>query len=206
MAQETAASGKTVGGALPEPDVATEDTEDLIPPTGKSLIWVVRVLSIIGVVGAWEILGRQVDPLFMSYPSAIAVAATQLIGSGELLVGLLSSLRTLIVAFFIASVIGIGLGLLIGRYKMVDAATDWLINALYATPLVAIIPLVILWFGLGNTAKTFIVTILALFPILINTAAGVRNVPQTLIDVSTAFAANERQVFVKIILPSAVPY
>jgi NitT/TauT family transport system permease protein len=88
----------------------------------------------------------------------------------------------------------------------VDAATDWLINALYATPLVAVIPLVILWLGLGDLAKLFIVTILSVFPVLINTAAGVRNVPRALIDVSTAFAANERQVFVKIILPSAVPY
>src|SRR6266436_2367712 len=104
MAQETAASGKvkSIGGVEPELDVAAEDTDDLVPPSGKSLIWIVRVLSIISVVGAWEILGRQVDPLFMSYPSAIAVAATQMIGSGELLVGLLSSLRTLIVAFFIA--------------------------------------------------------------------------------------------------------
>jgi ABC-type nitrate/sulfonate/bicarbonate transport system permease component len=65
---------------------------------------------------------------------------------------------------------------------------------------------VILWFGLGNTAKTFIVTILALFPILINTTAGVRNVPKQLIDVGDAFAANERQIFTKIILPSALPY
>jgi ABC-type nitrate/sulfonate/bicarbonate transport system permease component len=208
MSQETATSGtaKSVGGVEPELEVATEDTEELAPPSGKSLIWVVRVLSIVAVVGAWEILGRQVDPLFMSYPSAIAVAATQLIGSGELLVGLLSSLRTLVVAFFIASVLGITLGLLIGRYRLVDAATDWLVNALYATPLVAIIPLVILWFGLGNTAKTFIVTILALFPILINTTAGVRNVPKQLIDVGDAFAANERQIFTKIILPSALPY
>jgi NitT/TauT family transport system permease protein len=103
-------------------------------------------------------------------------------------------------------VIGIALGLLIGRYRMVDAATDWLVNALYATPLVAVIPLVTLWFGLGDAAKTFIVTILAVFPILINTIAGVRNVPAQLIDVGSAFAANERQIFTKIILPSALPY
>jgi ABC-type nitrate/sulfonate/bicarbonate transport system permease component len=103
-------------------------------------------------------------------------------------------------------VVATSLNLLIGRYRMVDAATDWLVNALYATPLVAIIPLVILWFGLGNTSKTFIVTILALFPILINTTAGVRNVPKQLIDVGDAFAANERQIFTKIILPSALPY
>jgi NitT/TauT family transport system permease protein len=129
-----------------------------------------------------------------------------MIATGELQEGLASSLRTLILAFIIASVIGIVLGLLIGRYKTVDAATDWLVNALYATPLVAVIPLVVLWFGLGNTAKTFIVTILALFPILINTTAGVRNVPKQLIEVADAFAANEPQIFTKIILPSALPY
>src|SRR5882724_3403441 len=193
-------------GVEPEPELTSEDAEELAPPSGDGRIRIVRLLSIVGVVGAWEVLGRQVDPLFMSYPSDIAVAASHMIASGELLVGLLSSLRTLVVAFIIAAVIGTALGLLIGRYRMVDAATDWLVNALYATPLVAIIPLVILWFGLGNTAKTFIVTILALFPILINTTAGVRNVPKQLIDVGDAFAANERQIFTKIILPSALPY
>jgi ABC-type nitrate/sulfonate/bicarbonate transport system permease component len=208
MSRQTAAPGPgdSAVGVEPEVELASVDAEELAPPSAKSRIWIVRVISIIGVVGAWEILGRQVDPLFMSYPSAIAVAATQMIATGELLVGLMSSLRTLVVAFFIAALVGTALGLLIGRYRMVDAATDWLVNALYATPLVAIIPLVILWFGLGNTSKTFIVTILALFPILINTTAGVRNVPKQLIDVGDAFAANERQIFTKIILPSALPY
>ena len=98
------------------------------------------------------------------------------------------------------------LGLLIGRYKTVDAATDWLVSALYATPQVAIIPLVILWFGLGNGAKIFIVTVISVFPILINTTAGVRNVPAQLIDVGMAFAASERQIFMKLIVPSALPY
>jgi NitT/TauT family transport system permease protein len=199
MSQQTAAP-------VSEPELAAQDAEELVPPSGKSRVWIVRVISMIAVLGCWEILGHQVDPLFLPSPSAIAVAAVQMIAGGELLLGLASSLQTLIVSFFIASVIGIALGLLIGRYRLVDAATDWLVNALYATPLVAIIPLVILWFGLGNAAKTFIVTILALFPILINTTAGVRNVPRQLIDVGDAFAANERQIFTKIILPSALPY
>jgi NitT/TauT family transport system permease protein len=176
------------------------------PPTQKSFIWIVRLCSIVTVVGGWEFFGRQVDPLFMSYPSAIAVAGARLIASGELLIAMSSSIYSLIVAFLIASFIGIGLGLLVGRYKTVDAATDWLINALYSTPLVAVIPLVILWFGLGNTAKIFIVTILAFFPILINTISGVRNVPSSLIDVGNAFAAREHQIFMKVILPSALPF
>jgi ABC-type nitrate/sulfonate/bicarbonate transport system permease component len=71
---------------------------------------------------------------------------------------------------------------------------------------VAVIPLVILWLGLGFSAKLFIVILLATFPILINTASGVRNVSESLIDVGTAFAATEREIFTKIILPAALPY
>jgi NitT/TauT family transport system permease protein len=183
------------------------DLEDIAPPTQtRSRIWIIRLASVVVVLGGWEIIGRGVNPLFMSYPSAIAVAAVRLIRSNELIVALESSLQILLLGFLIASVIGIGLGLLIGRYRTMEAATDWLVNALYATPLVAIIPLVILWFGLGVSAKLFIIIILAVFPILINTIAGVRDVPPALIDVGAAFAANERQVFTKIILPAAVPF
>ena len=195
-------------GALKGDDLdALADIEDIGPlPQQASRIWMIRLASVIFVVGSWEVLGRQVDPLFMSFPSAIAVSAARLTASGELLTALGSSLQSLILAFIIASFAGIGLGLLIGRYKSVEAATDWLVNALYATPLVAIIPLVILWFGLGNGAKLFIVTILAVFPILINTIAGVRNVPPQFIELGNSFAANEREIFTKIILPSALPY
>jgi ABC-type nitrate/sulfonate/bicarbonate transport system permease component len=194
--------------AAPEVDAVIPDAIEEIgpPPRQKSKIWMIRLCSVAFFLGAWEIGGRQVDPLFMSYPSEIARSAVRLAASGELVTALESSLQTLILAFVIASVVGVSLGLLIGRYKAVEAATDWLVNALYATPLVAIIPLVILWFGLGNAAKLFIVTILAVFPILINTISGVHNVPANLIELGNAFAAREREVFVKIILPSALPY
>ncbi|MBC2665392.1 ABC transporter permease [Novosphingobium flavum] len=176
------------------------------PPRARSIIWIVRLASIALVLGSWEFFGRQINPLFMSYPSAIFRAAVVLTASGELIEALGSSIRTLVIGFVSASAIGLVLGLLIGRYKLVDAATDWLVNALYSTPLVAILPLVILWFGLGDMAKLFIVSLLTVFPVLINTAAGVRNVPPALIDVGTAFAASEREIFLKIILPATVPY
>jgi ABC-type nitrate/sulfonate/bicarbonate transport system permease component len=181
--------------------------EEIVPPQrAKNRDWIVRLASIVFVLALWEFVGRRINPLFMSYPTAIATAAVSMIASGELAVALLSSLRTLVIGFALASVAGITIGLLIGRYRLVDAASDWMVNALYATPLIALIPLVVLWFGLGDAAKLFIVTLMAVFPILINTSAGVRNVPRALIDVSTAFDANERQVFTKIILPASLPY
>lgn len=185
---------------------APADIEEIRLDQPRSHLWIIRAVSVVGVLGAWEFFGRKVDPLFMSFPSAIAEAAVVMIQSGELLQGFVSSMSTLLYAFSLASFIGIGLGLLIGRYKTVDAATDWLVNALYTTPQVAIIPLVILWFGLGQNAKIFIVTVSAVFPILINTTAGVRNVPTQLIDVGVAFAASERQIFSKVIVPAALPY
>ena len=187
-------------------ETAVTPIEDLAPPRAKGKIWMIRLASMVIVISAWEFVGRRSSPLFLPTPTAVVKAGATMIASGELLGALVSSVQTVVIGFFTAAAVGIVLGLLIGRYRVVDAATDWLINALYATPLVAVIPLVILWLGLGDLAKLFVVTILAVFPVLINTAAGVRNVPRALVDVSTAFAANERQVFVKIILPSAVPY
>jgi NitT/TauT family transport system permease protein len=167
---------------------------------------IIRACSIVVALGAWEIFGRQVNPLFMSYPSKIVVAAVGLMQSGLLEAALLESFRTLIAGYALGSVFGILVGLLIGRYREVEAALDWLVNALYATPLVALIPLVILWFGLGFTAKLFVVFLFCLFPVLINTSIGVKDVGRPLIDVGIAFVANERQIFTKIILPASLPY
>ena len=78
---------------------ALADIEDIGPlPQQASRIWMIRLLSVVFVIGAWEVLGRQVDPLFMSFPSAIAVSAARLIASGELMVALASSLQSLILA------------------------------------------------------------------------------------------------------------
>jgi NitT/TauT family transport system permease protein len=186
-------------------DVAP-DVEEIGPPPRSNRNAIIRLVSVVGVLLAWEVFGRQIEPLFMSSPTAITTSAFEMIRSGELPAAFLDSLGTLLLGFLLASVLGIGIGLLIGRYRTVEAATDWLVNALYATPLVAIIPLVVLWFGLGFSAKLFIVVILAIFPILINTAAGVRNVPPPLLDVGFAFAATEHQLFTKFILPAALPY
>jgi len=192
---------EAVMAAAPDTEV-----EELVVNKPIRRYWTVRLISIVVVLLAWEVLGRQVDPLFIAWPSQIVAAAIEMIKSGELGGAFLESMKTLTLGFVLATIVGIGLGLVIGRYRYVDAGTDWLVNALYATPLVAITPLVILWFGLGFPAKLFIVFILAVFPVLINTASGVKNVSPHLIDVGVAFAASERKIFLKIILPAALPF
>lgn len=189
--------------------LAREDSDDLeLPGAGphRRRRRLIRLAAITVLISLWEVVGRQIDPLFMSYPTQILRAAMTMTSSGELPAALLESLKTLMLGFSLAALVGVGLGMIIGKYRDVEAATDWLVNALYTTPLVAVIPLIILWFGLGFKAKLFIVFILAVFPILINTSAGVRNVSQSLIDVGTTFCASERQIFTRIIFPASLPY
>lgn len=187
--------------------VGEKEAEDIAPIGNNKLeTWLIRLASIAFVFGSWEYFGRQVNPLFASYPTAIATAAVRLVQNGELIEALKQSLTTLVISFGLGTIIGLVLGMLIGRYRRLEAATDWIISALYSTPKVAILPLIILWLGLGSTSKIFLVTMTVIFPILINTIAGVKNVPAHLIDVGAAFAAKEQHIFSKIILPSAIPY
>jgi NitT/TauT family transport system permease protein len=186
-------------------DLEPIDIGDALARRKRKLV-LIRICAIVIAFGAWEIFGRQINPLFMSYPSKIILGAITLMQDGVLQAALLESLRTLVLGYISGSIVGVAIGLLIGRYREVEAALDWLINALYATPLVALIPLVILWFGLGFQAKLFIVFLFTLFPVLINTSIGVKNVSRSLIDVGVAFVANERQIFSKIILPASLPY
>jgi NitT/TauT family transport system permease protein len=93
-----------------------------------------------------------------------------------------------------------------GRYRLVDQILDLQINALYATPNVALIPLLILWFGLGLLSKIVIIFLAAFFPIIVNTYAGVRNVGRGLVEVALAEGANEAQIFTKIVVPASLPF
>ncbi len=117
----------------------------------------VRGLSLTATLLGWEWYGRGVDPLFMSYPTAIVAAVPRMLRSGELLDALASSVVSLAIGVAFAVVFGVLIGLLTGRYRLVDQLLDVQISALYSTPNVALIPLMILWFGLGTTSKVVIV-------------------------------------------------
>jgi len=166
----------------------------------------ITTASVIIAVLLWEYFGRNVDPLFSSYPTAIAGKLWAMTVDGSLFKASMQSLRPLAAGFALSVVLGIPAGLLLGRFRWVEAAFGIYITAGYAMPLIALIPLFVLWFGLGFAVKVAIVTLLSFFPICINTWIGVKAVPKTLIEVGKSFVASPLAIMVNIVLPASVPY
>src|SRR4051812_43394875 len=116
----------------------------------------VKLLTFVIVIAAWEIAGRFINPLFLSSPSAIFQAFVELVWSGELVSALLSSITAFLIGMALAIVVGIAIGVAMGRVRIVELILEPYVTALYSTPSIALIPLFILWFGVGLTAKAFI--------------------------------------------------
>ncbi|MDP2778937.1 ABC transporter permease [Devosia sp.] len=154
----------------------------------------------------WEFFGRQVNPLFGSYPSAIAVAMVELTLSGRLPSAFFQSLQPFVVGFSIAAILGIPIGMLLGRFRFMEAAFGIYVTAGNAMPLIAITPLFMLWFGLGFTVKVAIIATLSFFPICMSTWSGVKSIPKSLIEVGESFVGSRRAILQKIVLPASVPY
>jgi len=168
--------------------------------------WVITVASVAVVLVIWEIFGRQINPVFGSYPTAIAAAFWELLISGQLGAALYDSLRPFVLGYGLAIVVGIPVGLVVGRFRVAEAALGLYVTAGYAMPLVALVPLLILWLGLGFAVKVAVVFLMSLFPIIINTWLGVVAVPKTLIEVGKSFVAPDLVILRRIILPATLPY
>src|SRR2546423_184447 len=168
--------------------------------------WFITLISLAVLIGAWEFFGRDINPVFGSYPSAIAVAFVELVRSGQLGAALYESLRPFVVGYGLAIIVGVPLGLVIGRFRVVEAALGIYVTAGYAMPLIALVPLLILWLGLGFAVKAAVVFLMSLFPICINTWLGVTAVPKSLIEVGRAFVAPNSVILRRIVLPATLPY
>ena len=166
----------------------------------------VRALSVVVVILLWEFFGRDVNPLFLSYPSAITRAFVQLVRAGDFQRQALGSLNVYVVGLAAALAVGIVLGLLMGRYRLAEYLFDPFVYALDATPRVALIPILLLWFGLGAPAKIAVVFLSGVFPVLMNTFSGVRTVSAGLVEVGRAYGAGEGKIFTKIIVPASLPF
>lgn len=159
-------------------------------------------------IAIWQALwsAGKISPLFLSGPSAIVKQFDYGLTKGTLLADMRYSGTNFILGFAMALVSGVAFGIIIGWYRTARLVFDPFLNALYATPRIAMIPMIIIWFGVGMWSKVFIVFISAFFPILVNTVGGVRNIDRDLLRAARAFCASDWQIFTTLALPGAVPF
>ncbi|MGA9533933.1 MAG: ABC transporter permease [Anaerolineales bacterium] len=163
--------------------------------------------AVIGFFALWELIVQLgwVRPLFISSPTRIWQAAVWLSSHG-LWYDLFVSSAEFLIGVGLAMIVGLLLGIALGWYPSLSAVFDPFISALYSTPRVAFLPLLILWLGIGLASKVAVVFLGAVFPILVSTMAGVRAVDDELVTAARTFGASDRQIFQTLALPSSVPF
>jgi ABC-type nitrate/sulfonate/bicarbonate transport system permease component len=170
-----------------------------------------RIMSFaspIGLLLAWEIAGRfgYVDIRFFPVPSSIIAVMVQMIASGELVEHILISLQRICLGFLLGGIPAIIIGITMGISRPVRALIDPLIIATYPIPKSAILPFILLIFGLGEMSKVVMVAIGVFFPVAINATAGVLQIPSIYLDVGKSFNASRWDIFRTIALPGALPF
>ena len=166
----------------------------------------IRIIAVTAFLIFWEFAGRQGNELFMSYPSAIIIAAWVITAEGTLIEAFIASMVPFAIGMAISIVGGIAFGVIMARIWLFEYIIDPYVNALYAIPRLALVPLITLIAGLGLGGKTTIIVSIAIFPIIINTYAGMKDVRGSLLEIGQVFGASERQIFFKIVLPYAIPF
>jgi NitT/TauT family transport system permease protein len=173
-------------------------------PVGR---WTIRIVTLVVLLGAWEIGAKDVNRALIAPPSEIFAAAwDQMFVTGSVWEPFLDSMFVLVTGLIAAIVLGLPIGIAMGRWKKVAYALDPYVTFLYCLPHVALVPLMIILLGFDYPFRLGYVVLSAIWPVIINTMAGVRAVDQNLIDAGVAYTANERQIIRGIILPAASPF
>lgn len=181
----------------------------------ESKIWGAGAIAIFLLL--WEFMGGalsvynpipvlRINPMFMSAPSLIFKTAVTLFSSGEIYHDLKISSIEFFWGYILAVVVAVPFGILTGWYKRLSYVFDPFVNAMNATPRVALLPLVIIWLGIGILSKVGIIFLGAVFPMLINARDGVKTTPLNLINAARSFGASEWQVFKSVVFPSTLPF
>ncbi len=166
--------------------------------------WFLTAASLLLVLGVWELLGRQ-RPVFASYPLEILQAATKNFVP-DVIPAFIESAVGFVIGFGIAVVFGVAIGLAMARSRLIDLSLSPYMNAMYATPRIALIPILILWFGIAFELRVVIVVLSAIFPIIINTYIGAREVDKEMLDIGRVFTADKWQQLRTIVFPGSLPF
>jgi NitT/TauT family transport system permease protein len=165
-----------------------------------------RLIALAIFLAIWHLASIPAGKLLLPSPLDVVPAFIDMVRSGQLLSATASSLTVFIAGYALAIVTGVALGVLMGGMPRLGETLEIYVNALNATPRVAFIPFIILWFGLGTNAKIVVIWFQAVMPILINTYAGVQNTDPDLLEAARSFGARRGQLFRHIMLPAALPY
>ena len=172
----------------------------------RSLDWVKELGSHVLFLALWELACRTViSPIFLPAPSRIAVAFWHTIQTGELPTQLGQTVSVLAVGFSLSIVTGTIVGIIMGTSRLAARILDPYVNAMNATPTVALVPLVVIWLGLGYEAKVFLTWIVSFFSIVISSEAAVHNIPGAHLDTARAFACRRMDMLRKVIIPASGP-
>jgi NitT/TauT family transport system permease protein len=170
---------------------------------------ILGTVSVVLFLAVWELVGnvyQWINPLFMSAPSLILKAAIELFRSGEIWNDLYVSGVEFFWGFILSVVVGIPFGIAVGWYKRAAYIFDPFVNAMNATPRVALLPLIIIWLGIGILSKVGIIFLGSVFPLMINTRDGVKTSPINLLNAAKSFGASQWQIFGSVVLPSTLPF
>jgi NitT/TauT family transport system permease protein len=156
----------------------------------------------------WELVFRLklVNPLFISAPSRVVLASISLIKDGTLFQHLLTSGTEFVLGYGAAIVIGFPIGIMLGWFKLANASFGPFVSAMQATPRVALMPLFIIWFGLGITSKIVVVLLSAIFPLIVNLQVAMSTIDADLVRVARSYGATRWQIFRSVALPTSVPF
>jgi len=170
-------------------------------------VWTVRVITFVVLIGSWELYASGVSRALFAPPSAIVESIIELaITERTLWEAVAVSMGALVAGFGLAIVVGVGIGLIMGRFRPVEYVLDPYVSFLYALPSIALIPLLVIWFGIDTSLRLALVFLAGVFPVIINTMAGVKNVDRELLDVGRVACASERQMVMTVVLPAAMPF
>ncbi|GCL71838.1 ABC transporter permease [Paenibacillus naphthalenovorans] len=156
----------------------------------------------------WEIfsISGWVKPQFSSSPTRVLNKGLEMAASGELWKHTIASGQIFIIGYGLAVLVGVPIGILLGWYKRLNQAFGPVVAAMYTTPRIALMPLFIIWFGLGSSSKIVLVFLSAIFPIIVNMVMGMRSIDGDLTKVAKSYSASQRQIFWTIALPMSVPF
>ncbi|GAB2458219.1 ABC transporter permease [Nocardioides hungaricus] len=155
---------------------------------------------------AWEIAGRQLGNFYLPPPTVVAGAAKEVVSTGELQQAILESLLTLGIGYALSVVVGVALGYAMGWYRSVGKVMDPFVNGLYVIPVTALVPLIIIWFGLGMLPRVLTIFLFAVFQVLVTTYTGVRHRDQVLVEVASSFGATQLPLFQRVVFHDSLPH